>query len=361
MVIRARVCASALLSLALLLFCTCASSNPAGGGVSRGSASGGASGGRQPDWVSDPYTRYDSQVNVAVVGRGSSRDQSEKDALGRLIAVFGQSIQVDEKVSTAYEEAVKSGVTASWSETTTVASTIATSASMDSLVGAETGETWDDGKGTFFTVAFLNKTKAFQIYSEIIRSNQAMINNLVNIPAAERNTLEGFARYQFAATIADVTASYANLVSVIGGNVQGLKSGNDYRLEAANITKVIPVGLRVQNDKSGRLQGAFAKAISDLGFRSGGTNSRYLLDVSVFTSPVTISGNPYNWTRIEVNANLSDTGSGTVLLPFSFNTREGHTSQGEADNRAYMAAEQKINEEYSTLLSDYLSKLLPKK
>jgi len=346
-----------LLGLPLVLS-SCASGSPAS---SSQSSSSPASTSNEPDWVRDPYTKYDSQAYVAAVGRSGARDLAEKDALGRLVAIFGQSIQVDDRVATSYQEAAKSGVTASWSETTTVDSVISTSAGMDSLVGAEIGEIWDNGKGVIFTAAFLNKAKALQLYSEMIKSNQAMIDNLVNIPASERDSLEGFARYQFAATIADVTTSYANLVSVIGGAVQGLKRGDDYRLEAANITKAIPVGLRVQNDKSGRIEGAFAKAVSDIGFRSGGINSRYILDVNVIAEPIAISGSTNNWTRIEVSANLRDTNSGTVLLPFNFNDREGHTSQAEADNRAYATAERKINEEYAKLLGDYLSKLLPKK
>ena len=332
----------------LLLFIACAS------GPS-------ASGGNEPDWVRDPYTRYDRQANVAAVGRANSLDLAEKDALGRLVAIFGQTIQVDERVSSSYQEAVRSGVTASWSEDFTIDTSVATSASMDSLVGAEIGETWDNGMGMYYAVAFLNKAKAYQLYYEIIMSNQAVINNLINIPEAEKNSLEGFARYQFAATIADVTASYANLISVIGGSVQGLRRGDDYRLEAANITRAIPVALRVQNDRSGRVQGAFARALSDLGFLSGGTNSRYLLDVNVVAGPVTIANSPNFWTRIEVSANLSDTYSSTVLLPYDFNTREGHISQAEADNRAYAQAERRINEEYSRRLSDYLSQLMPKR
>ena len=116
----------------------------------------------------------------------------------------------------------------------------------------------------------------------------------------------------------------------------------------------------MQNDRAGRIQGAFAKALSDLGFRSGGSNSRYMLDVNVLTSPVDIAGSPNSWTRIEVSANLSDADSAAVLLPYSFNSREGHTSQPEADNRAYAAAERRINQEYADLLGGYLSQLLPK-
>ncbi|MDR0497279.1 MAG: LPP20 family lipoprotein [Treponema sp.] len=327
---------------------------------SGGSTSKAGSSNKQPDWVRDPYTKYNRQASVAAIGMGGSREAAEKGAYGNLIGIFGQSIQVDEKVSLSYQEAVKNGVTANWSENTTVDSTIMTSTGMDSLVGAEIGDRWDDGK-EYFALAFLDKAKASQIYSGMIRSNQTMINNLLIVPPEEKNTLNEYARYQFAATIADVNISYGNLLSVIGAPVQVLKKGDDYRLEAVSITKAIPIGLRVQNDVSNRIQGAFARALSGMGFQSGGNNSRYTLDVNINSSPVIIANNPNNFTRIEVSANLSDTSAGTVLLPYNFNDRQGHTSQSEADNRAYAAAERKINEEYTKILSDYLSQLLPKR
>ena len=313
----------------------------------------------QPNWLRDPYAKYDRQANVAAVGSGSSRDAAEKSALGSLVAFFGQDIQVDEKVAVSYQQAVRNGVIANWSENTAIDNVISTSAGFDSLVGAEIGDVWDDGK-EYYAVAVLNRNNAVRIYSSIIGSNQAMIDNLVSIPPAGKNTLEGYARYQFAATVADMTIPYVNLLSVIGGPAQTLKSGDDYRLEALSIVKAIPVAIRVQNDRSGRIGGAFAKALSDLGFQSGGNDSRYVLDVDIVTTAVEIANNPNKWTRIEVAANLVETDLGTVLLPYNFNDRLGHTTQEEADNRAYMAAEQKINGEYSGLLQSYLNQLLPK-
>jgi hypothetical protein len=115
-----------------------------------------------PDWTRDPYKKYDAKANVAAVGVGNSRQAAEKDALGKLVAIFGQSIQVDEKISTSYREAVQSGAAASWSENTAIDNSIATSAGMDSLVGVEIGETWFDGKTNYYAAAVLNKTKALQ-------------------------------------------------------------------------------------------------------------------------------------------------------------------------------------------------------
>jgi len=344
----------------LLIFPACTSS---GSGYSTAALKNKSADSRTelPDWVRDPYTKYDRQANVAAVGSASSREMAEKSAMGNLVAIFGQNIQVDEKVYTSYQEAVRNGVTANWSENTAVDTAITTSAGMNSLIGAEIGEVWNDGKNAYFAVAVLNKAKAAQLYSDMVRSNHAMIDKLTNIPQAEKNTLSGFARYQFAATVADMTVPYVNLLSVIGGPVPAFSRGDVFRLEAVNITKAIPVGLTVRNDKSGRIQGAFAKALSDLGFSSGGNNSPYLLDVNITTTPVVIVNNQNKFTRIELKADLKDTKAGTVLLPYDFNGREGHSMQEEADNRAYIAAERKINAEYAELLNDYLSRLLPVK
>jgi len=231
---------------------------------------------------------------------------------------------------------------------------------MDTLIGAEIKEVWFDSRSTHYAVAVMEKAKTAQVYTEMILANQNIINNLVTMSPAEKNSLEGFSRYQFAATVADVTVSYGNLLRVIGAAVPaGIVRGDDYRLEAQNIVKAIPIGVTVSNDKSGRIQGAFAKALTELGFRSGGNNARYVLRVEVTVSPVDLPANANKFARMELSANLTDTGAGAVLLPYNFNNREGHATMPEAENRVYLAAERKINEEYAKLLNGYLSQLLP--
>jgi len=317
--------------------------------------------GSEPDWVRDPYAKYDKNANVAAVGSASDRQTAEKSAFGALVAIFGQEIQVDERIHTTYQEAVKAGVTASWSEDTRIDNTISTSTGMDTLVGAEIGDTWHDPKtNTHYAVAVLNKAKAATVYRDMVNANLAMINKLTSMSTTEKNTFEGYARYQFAAMVADINVPFGHLLSHIGAPVQGIRRGDDFRLEAVEITRAIPVTVRIQNDRSGRIQGAFARALGELGFRTGGTNSRYTLNVDVVTSPVTIANNPNSWTRIEVTANLTDTNTNTVIIPFNFSGREGHTSQAEADNRAIIAAERKINEEYAKAVNTFLSQLLPK-
>jgi len=316
----------------------------------------------KPAWVDSVDSVYGKAQYVAAVGYAADRAMAEKNALANLTAFFGQSIKADQTITNTYQEAVRNGVTTGWTDNLAVQNTIKTSASMDTLIGAEIKEVWFDSRSTHYAAAVMEKTKTAQLYTEMILANQNIINNLITMSPAEKNSLEGFSRYQFAATIADINTSYGNLLRLIDAAVPaGLVSGNEYRLEAQNITKAIPVGVTVTNDKAGRIQGAFAKSLSELGFRSGGNNARYVLRVNITVSPVDLPNNPNKFARMELSANLTDTSAGAVLLPYNYNNREGHNSQAEAENRLFLSAERKISEEYTKLLSDYLSNLLPKK
>jgi hypothetical protein len=316
----------------------------------------------KPAWVDNVDSIYDNSRYLAAVGNASTRDMAEKNALANLAAIFGQSIKADQTITNTYQEAVRNGVTSSWTDNVSMQNTINTTASMDTLIGAEVKEVWYDSRSTHYAVAVMENARTAQIYTEMIKANQNMIANLVNMKDAEKNSLEGFSRYQFAAAVSDINVAYGNVLRIIGAPVPaGVAKGDNYRLEAKNITKSIPIGIVVKNDKSGRIQGAFAKALSDIGFRSGGNNSRYVLDVDITISPVEFPNNTNKFARIELGANLTDTSVKSVLLPYNFNSREGHTTAAEAENRAYVAAERKINEEYKDILSDYLNQLLPKK
>jgi hypothetical protein len=315
----------------------------------------------QPAWVDSVDSVFNRAQYIAAVGVASDRTMAERNALANLAAIFGQSIQADQTIANTYQEAVRNGVTAGWTDSISMQNTIRTSASMDTLVGAEIREVWFDSRSTYYAAAVMEKARTAQLYNEMIQANQNMIGNLLTMNQEEKNTLEGFSRYQFAATVADINISYGNLLRVIGAPLPaGLISGDTYRLEAQNIARAVPIRVTVINDRSGRIQSAFAGSLSGLGFRSGGTASRYILEVNVTTSEVEYPNNTNKWARMELSANLTDSSQGLILLPYSFNLREGHISYSEAENRAYTSAERAINEEYKDLLSNYLSKLLQK-
>ncbi len=315
----------------------------------------------RPAWVDSVESSYDRGRYVAAVGVAANRAMAEKNALANLTSIFGQSIHADQTITNTYQEVIRNGVTAGWTDNTAMQNTIETSASMDTLVGAEIKEVWYDSKSTYYAAAVMEKARTAQLYTEMINANLDMITNLVSMSDAEKNSMEGYSRYQFAAAVADINIAYGNLLQVIDAPIpEGVKPGNDYRLEAVNIAKTIPVAVIVTNDRSRRIQGAFAKALADLGFRSGGNNSRYQIEVELTLSEVPLN-NPNKFARYVIDANLVDTETNAVLVPYNINGREGHSTIAEAETRAVAAAERKIGSEYAPLLSDYLSRLLPEK
>jgi hypothetical protein len=139
-----------------------------------------------------------------------------------------------------------------------------------------------------------------------------------------------------------------------------MKSGEEYRIETAEIIKRIPIRIRVNNDRSDRIKGAFATILTGMGFRTGGNDSPYELNVKAVFSQVVLES-PYKWYRYEINADLIDTKSGAVLLPYGITNRQGHTLLEEAEKRAVADAEGKILESYGNSLREYLSRLSDKK
>ena len=315
-------------------------------------------GSRAPGWILSVDSVFNRNQYVAATGFGNDRGTAEKNAMASLVSYFGQTLEVERTAVSQYEQAIVNGVMDSWIDTVEMRSNIRTTASMENLMGAEIREVWFDSRDTYYAVAVMEKESSIGIYTELIRANQNIINNLITMTPNEKNSLEGVIRYRFAATTADITAYYRNIVSLLGGTVSGaFVNGDQYRLEAMNITRTIPIGIRINNDRNGRIYGAFARCFASYGFDASSANSRYVLNVNVVISPVDLPANPNVFSRIEIDALLRDTGSGLVLLPYNFNSREGHTSMANAENRALSAAEQNISDNFNKILSDYLTSL----
>jgi hypothetical protein len=317
----------------------------------------------KPAWVDSVDSVFNRSQFVAAVGFASTREMAERNALVNLAAFFGQDIQADQTIINTYQEAVRDGIITSWIDNIAMNNTIRTSVLMDNLAGAEIREVWHDTRNNiFYTAAVMERARTIRLYTDMILANLEMIKNLTTMSEVERNSLEGFSRFQFAAAVADINTTYINLLNILGAiTPDGARRGDEYRLEMQNITRAIPVDIIVSNDRERRIHSAFTKVFTDLGFRSGGNNPRYVLRSNITLSYLDFPNDLNRFVLMELNANLIDTNTGEVLLPFSFNIREGHPTQATAENRVFISAERRIEIELKELLSSYLSQLQPKR
>ncbi|MDR1375028.1 MAG: LPP20 family lipoprotein [Treponema sp.] len=317
-----------------------------------------------PEWVYAPDSAYPENRYISAVGYGTDRESAEKNALGSLVAIFGQSVAGETMASYRYTEAVNGGLI-DMREGSEIDSAVKTSFTMDTLIGAEIKDRWFDEKVTHYAIAVMDKMKSAMLYSDLIESNQRVIQNLTAIPEADRYSFDAYAQYELAADIADANTVFVNVLSVLSPASASafrneLRQGDDYRLEARRVSQNIPVAVNVANDKNGRIRSAFAAVLSGEGFRTGGGDARYVLDVDLSMGEAELPQNPNKFVRYIIDANLRDMVSGAVLIPYSIEGREGHTSLSEAEVRAYRVAEEKIRTSYGEALRGYLSRLSSK-
>jgi len=332
--------------------------------LSCASIPGGTSGGKRnpvstaPAWVANPRTVFPENQFVSAVGTGSDRENAEKNALTALIQIFGQQIRGETTVSSRYAEAVQDGRIV-LEDTSAIDRSITTSVNMGAVIGAEIKDVWNDGS-VYSAVAVMDKAKATMIYRDLVDQNDSTIRRLVEIPVAERSTLDAFARYDLAAEIADTNGTFINLLSVINPAIAATKrdsfrTGDQFRLETLRIAQEIPIGIVVAGDDSGRVQAAFASAITAAGFKAGTADSRYVLTVRYQILPVELINQPNKFVRYQIEARLTDTTKNTTLLPYTVSGREGHITLVEAEQRALRVSEEKVRDDFGRQFRLFLS------
>jgi len=320
-------------------------------------------GGQEPRWVMDPYAAYPRDRYLAAVGFAANRAEAEKKALAALTAIFGQSIQADFASITVYSEAVSKGIVSS-SGNTKIMDTISSSTSLDTLIGAEIGNVWDDARGTVYSVAYLEKERAIAVYGNMLHTNLKNIEKLTAMTVAEKNTLDGYARYRLAALIAGINAKHAVVLAQCGGpSVESLNlpGADALNIEASNIIKNVTVIVNVKGDSSNRIRDAFTKVLSAEGLRTRGSSPPYTLEVSIDLSETSFPNNNNKFCRFTVSAELIENSTDSGLFPFSFTDRVGHATYAGAQALALLQAEKLIGEKYPAVFREYLEGLLPKK
>jgi hypothetical protein len=330
--------------------------------------------GQQPAWVASKDSVYNKTNYISAIGYGANQTDSDKRALSEITSQFGQSIQADMKTMSLYSEKLSKG-TVEVEQNTSTQEAIRTSTQLDSLIGAEIGDRWfDAGKKTYYSIAIMDRAKTGTIYRDIINANLNTINSLLNMKNnTEKYSFDGYLRYQRAALIADANQAYANVLSVVGdtSNIRAsLKQGKDYQNEAkTDIIPRIPIAVTVESVtpnvnsiRADNIKTAFSDAIKNKSFRTGGTDSRYVLKVSVSLEEVSFANNANKFSRITVNAFLHDKEAGNELIPYQLlNHREGHASLSEAEERCIRWAITNItgsdNDSFGKKLENYLTSL----
>jgi hypothetical protein len=96
-----------------------------------------------------------------------------------------------------------------------------------------------------------------------------------------------------------------------------------------------------------RILAAFQKSIVLAGYQLGNKSSEYTLEITFSLTELERPNASQKYVVYDITANFMDTGTRQSVIPiYAINSREAHFTLEQAQSRAVMFAERKINEEY---------------
>lgn len=318
-----------------------------------------------PEWVTSPGTVYPSDKFINYVGSSTDRNAAEVNALKGLASVFGQAIKSEANSSARMEQAKTDGIVANTSNVQSFSQEVKQVVDVDNLIGAETKAFWlDSANSTWYAIAVLDKNRAGDIYSEMIKKNSIALSTLKKNSEKELDSLEGFAAYDFAEDIAVENENHLKKMSIINpGAVSGLEqycpSSKNIHAKKMEIAKNIPICVKTSNDEHGRFKEAFSQAISECGFKGTSDESaRYVLNAKFEFERSDTSDKKTVRCRYNAEGYILDKKTNHQIVPFIISGRESHVEYSEAKVKAEKKLESKIKSEFKKKFSDYLRNLV---
>ena len=316
--------------------------------------------GAMPEWVNSPSSVYPTSSFITYVGSAAERNASEVNALQGLASVFGQSVKSESTASSRMTQAKENGLVAN-TNVQRFSQDIKRKVDVDCLIGVETKDFWQDAaNGTWYAIAVLDKAKAVDIYTTMIKKNASAISTVLKSAASDKNSLDGFGLYDFAEDIAYENEKHLQKLSVIDPScVDSIKSyyPSSKKIHAGKmeIAKQIPICVQTFNDEHGRYKEAFSQAIADAGFKGTYDDSaRYILiakfefEKSETTDKKTIR------CRYNCESYVLDTKTNHQIVPFTVKGRESHVDYAEAQRKAESSMIAKIKKDFSKAFYDYI-------
>ena len=315
---------------------------------------------KMPEWVLQPSAVYPNASFITYVGNAEERNVSEVNALQGLASVFGQSVKSDTTANTRMAQAKANGLVAT-GNAYAFSQEVKRKVDVDNLIGVEVKEYWQDvANNTWYAIAVLDKAKAADIYTDMIKKNAGAIDTVLKNAAKDKNSLDGFGAYDFAEEIAIENEKNLNKISVINSDlVDGLKaycpSSKNIHAKKMEIAKTIPICVQTFNDEHGRYKQAFSKAITEAGFKGTFDDSvRYTLTAKFEFERSDTTDKKTVRCRYNCESYILDSKTGHQIVPFAIKGRESHVDYNEALHKAELSLVSKIQKDFSEALYKYI-------
>jgi hypothetical protein len=228
---------------------------------------------------------------------------------------------------------------------------VKTESSVNALIGVETGIFQTADGNTWYANARMNRRECTARYVGMVRENAAVINDLLDRAAVleSRNGFEAYSALYFAASVAQVTDNFQNILEVLDPSAVNRRPGyggaSAIKTRILALTGRITIGLTVETEdrqEAVTIRRALGSFFTGMGFmvNEQGTGD-YTLSAGVrFEAVETTQVKSCRWF---LDAALVERG-GRALFSYTGQDRAAHLQDKEARRLALRGVENSIKE-----------------
>jgi hypothetical protein len=304
-----------------------------------------------PTWVQNLEQAYPSREWVAVTAQGTSQSQAESQAMNALARSFKTDVASLTQTSQRMNQIVNDAAgkkSVSFDQSQNFSQEVNTSTNVRGLIGVQI-DVYRTPDRTVYVNARMNRRESAARYSGMVRENTAIISQLLAFADSLPLCFEAYSALSFAASVAEVTDNFQNILEVLDANAAirrpGYGGANAIKTSMREVAAAITIGITVDTPSSAdaalfrRAWGAF---FTDRGFKINEQGrGDYLLRASVRFEE--LAQNVVSC-RYYMDAALEDSG-GLALFTCTEDDRKNHPrTVSEARRLAVRAVETSIKE-----------------
>jgi hypothetical protein len=314
----------------------------------------------KPKWVDNPKSAYPESVYLSALGSGSGFKEAQSSAMGNLARIFEANVKSSSVYNERYQELTKNNKTTAESNSELNKST---SISADQkLMNMEVGPSWTDKQGQVYTIAYINRQKTADIYTQKIEENDQRVVYYLDQRSKANDTKVIYACYSAASVFADANRVLLDQLAIISQDeLDMLKLNyNEQQLKKnlAESAANIHFNVKIENDDKDKITSQFTSLLSEMGFGLNPANAIQIKGKTLIEDVDLQSAQKF--VRYTFDINVIDT-NGISLFTMSDTGREGHLNIQEARARALRTISGKIQNEFKKRLVAYFDGLVQKK
>jgi hypothetical protein len=308
-----------------------------------------------PSWCLDREGEYPSRFYISAVGEGTSRIAAETAAVAGVSLFFNTSTEIRNEAIREFNQTII-GAASDLSKKTSL-NEHAVIRSEEEFLGIRFAEPWhDQTQGVWVALAYIDKREAAKIYGSRIAANMETLRAIADDIQGEMEPLYACGLLGKAVRIGALTEELIKTAVVIDASVsysadlvliEELRSA--YRSRRAGLS----FGIRVTSpESSGRVERKLQQLLEGIGAAVSASNPLYMVSATLSAEEGTTTAGYV--VRPGLTIRIERVGQAVFSYGKSYNRFTGLNSIGGAYNRALLAIEKDLEENFIAQLSAML-------